>query len=392
MIVTNILAAAIIMVSLLNLYINALTRAEARRNITELLQYFQQGLSQLRGETGRSINEQNLLMEQRLENIRNTLDTRLSSLQKENNRQLSQMRDTVDEKLQKTLEERISKSFKLVSERLEQVYQGLGEMQTLAAGVGDLKKVLTNVKTRGILGEIQLGAILEQILSPEQYEENFTVKNGARVEFVIKLPGDGIIPVYLPIDAKFPSDSYTKLLEAYESGNPVDIDIARKNLVQTIKTAGKGICEKYIDPPLTTDFAIMFLPVEGLYSEVVRLGLIEHLQTFYKISIAGPTTMAAMLNSLCMGFKTLAMQKRSSEVWQVLGAVKTEFERFENVLLKTQKRLEQANSELDTLIGVRTRMIMSRLNDVTVLPEHIPSESTLEQVLAAKAVASKKNA
>jgi DNA recombination protein RmuC len=289
-------------------------------------------------------------------------------MQSDNNRLLSEMRETVDERLQKTLEERLGQSFRLVSDSLEQVYKGLGEMQTLASGVGDLKKVLSNVKTRGILGEIQLAAILEQILSPEQYVENLTIKDGSRVEFAVKLPGDESSPVYLPIDAKFPADAYNRLVDAYDSCDSVLIDSARKNLEHSIKASARSISEKYIDPPLTTDFAIMFLPVEGLYAEVIRLGLIESLQTLFKVNIAGPTTMAAILNSLQMGFKTLAIQKSSGETWRTLSAVKTEFARFENVLIKAQRRLGQAGSELDLLIGVRTRMIMNKLNDVTELP------------------------
>lgn len=319
----------------------------------------------------RQFNDMALLNENKLENIRKTMETRLSALQTENNKQLEQMRHTVDEKLQKTLEDRISQSFKLVSERLEQVYKGLGEMQTLASGVGDLKKVLSNVKTRGILGEIQLGAILEQILSKDQYEENIRTKSSGteRVEFAIKLPGDQDGVVYLPIDAKFPGDAYTKLVDAYDSANSVEIDEAAKNLERAIKKAAKDIHEKYVEPPATTDFAIMFLPFEGLYAEVVRRGMVELLQREYKINIAGPTTMAALLNSLQMGFKTLAIQKHSGEVWDILGAVKTEFDKFGNVLEATQQRINQANVELDKLIGTRTRSIQRKLRGVTSLNE-----------------------
>lgn len=309
--------------------------------------------------------------EQKLEQIRTTMEKRISAMQEENSKKLEEMRATVDEKLQKTLEERISKSFQLVSERLEQVYKGLGEMQTLAAGVGDLKKVLSNVKTRGILGEIQLGAILEQMLSREQYEENIATKKGSseRVEFAIKLPGDENGVVYLPIDAKFPADAYTKLVDAYESGNTLEIDLAAKMLERSIKTFAKSIHDKYIEPPQTTDFGIMFLPFEGLYAEVVRRGMVETLQREYKINIAGPTTMAALLNSLQMGFKTLAIQKHSSEVWNILGAVKTEFDKFGEVLSATQQRINQANAELDKLIGTRTRKIQSKLRNVVNLPD-----------------------
>jgi len=314
--------------------------------------------------------------EQKLENIRNTMEKRISALQEDNNKQLEQMRHTVDEKLQKTLEERIGQSFRLVSERLEQVYKGLGEMQTLAAGVGDLKKVLSNVKTRGILGEIQLGAILEQMLSKEQYEENITTKStgSERVEFAIKLPGDDSGVVYLPIDAKFPGDTYSKLVDAYDNANPAEIEEATKSLEKALKKAAKDIHDKYIDPPYTTDFGIMFLPFEGLYAEAVRRGMVETLQREYKISIAGPTTMAALLNSLQMGFKTLAIQKHSSQVWVILGAVKTEFDKFGDVLAMTQQRINQANVELDKLIGVRTRSIQRKLRNVVSIAE---SESTM---------------
>ena len=306
-----------------------------------------------------------------LKHINDTMETRLISIQTGNEKKLEQMRETVDEKLQKTLEERIGQSFKLVSERLEQVYKGLGEMQSLASGVGDLKKVLSNVKTRGILGEIQLGAILEQILTPDQYEENIVTKKGGseRVEYAVKLPGDENDVVYLPIDAKFPVDNYSRLMDAYEIGNPAEIETARLALERTVKGFAKNIHDKYIEPPHTTDFGIMFLPTEGLYAELVRRGMVETLQREYKISIAGPTTMAALLNSLQMGFKTLAIQKHSSEVWNVLGAVKTEFDKFGKVLEATQQRITQANAELDKLVGVRTRKIQSKLRNVTAIPE-----------------------
>lgn len=303
---------------------------------------------------------------QSLENIRRSVDEKLESIRRENLRQLDEMRQTVDEKLQKTLEEKMNKSFSLVNERLEQVYKGLGEMQTLAVGVGDLKKVLSNVKTRGILGEIQLGAILSEILSKEQYGENIATKKGSKnvVEFAVKLPSDGAGTVYLPIDSKFPGDTYSALREAVESGDRQSIESAKKALVQRIKGEAKDIHDKYIDPPNTTEFAIMFLPFEGLYSEVVNMGLVEVLQREYKVNIAGPSTMAALLNSLQMGFKTLAVQKRSAEVWKILGGVKTEFDKFNDVLVMTQQRLDQANKELDKLVGVRTRQIQRQLKDV----------------------------
>ncbi|MCL2498400.1 MAG: DNA recombination protein RmuC [Symbiobacteriaceae bacterium] len=308
---------------------------------------------------------------QNLEQIRQTVERRLSALQEENNQKLEQMRATVDEKLQKTLEERIGQSFRIVSERLEQVYKGLGEMQTLATGVGDLKRVLSNVRTRGILGEIQLNAILEQILTPEQYYKNIATRPGSSqvVEFAIRLPGDERGEVLLPIDAKFPADAYGRLMEAYEGGNMTEVESAATQLERTIKGFARDIRDKYIEPPSTTDFAIMFLPFEGLYAEVVRRGLLEALQREYRVTIAGPTTMAALLNSLQMGFQTLAIQKRSGEVWRVLGAVKTEFGRFGDVLQAAQRRLEQTNKELENLVGVRTRQIVRRLSTVTALPE-----------------------
>ena len=318
--------------------------------------------------------------EQKLDNIRTTMENRLSSIQEDNNKKLEQMRQTVDEKLQKTLEDRISQSFKLVSEQLKQVYEGLGEMQTLAAGVGDLKKVLSNVKTRGILGEVQLSAILEQILLPEQYETNVATVPGSaeRVEFAVLLPGDENNKVYLPIDAKFPADGYSRLADAYDNGNPEEITNAYKELERTIKGFAKSIHDKYISPPYTTDFGILFLPFEGLYAEVVRHGLIESLQRDYKINIAGPTTMAALLNSLQMGFKTLAIQQRSGEVWKVLGAVKTEFDKFGGVLQSAQSRIEQVNNDLDQLIGVRTRKIQLKLRSVDALTQ-TQTQETLDE-------------
>ena len=309
--------------------------------------------------------------EQKLEQIRNTTEKRISGLTEENSRQLDRMRQTVDEKLQSTLEERIGQSFRLVSERLEEVYKGLGKMQSLADGVGDLKKVLSNVKTRGVVGEIQLSAILEQVLSPDQYVENVATKAGSqdRVEFAICLPGDGETCVYLPVDAKFPADRYSALVDAYESGSRDEIERCARALEKALKDSAKTIHMKYVDPPHTTDFAIMFLPFEGLYAEALRMGLVDVLQREYRISIAGPTTMAALLNSLQMGFRTLAIEKHSSEVWEVLGAVKTEFDKFENTLKKAQEKLSQAGSELDLLIGTRTNVMKRKLRSVEALSE-----------------------
>ena len=302
--------------------------------------------------------------------IRATVQGQLETMQRDNHAQLEQMRQTVDEKLQKTLNDRITQSFQLVNERLQEVYTGLGEMKTLASGVGDLKKVLSNVKTRGILGEYQLGAIISEILAPEQYAENVATKPGStnRVEFAVRLPGDDGNCVWLPIDAKFPGDTYAALVDAYETGDPGQIAAAQAALEARIKASAKDIRDKYIDPPHTTEFAVMFLPFEGLYAEVVRMGLLDALQRTCRVNIAGPTTFAALLNSLQMGFRTLAIQKRSSEVWNVLGAVKTEFETFGGVLEAAQRRIEQTSQELDKLVGVRTRKINSRLRAVSSLP------------------------
>lgn len=307
-----------------------------------------------------------LTNEQQLDNIRHSVENRLNYIQEDNNKKLEEMRKTVDERLQQSIEEKMNRSFSLVNERLEQVYKGLGEMQSLAVGVGDLKKVLSNVKTRGILGEIQLSAILSEILSPEQYEENVATKKGSKnvVEFAVKLPSDDDKFIYLPIDSKFPGDTYAALRDAIDEGDKIKIDLAAKALITRIKSEAKDIHDKYIDPPYTTEFAIMFLPFEGLYSEAVNRGLVEILQRDYKVNIAGPSTMAALLNSLQMGFKTLAVQKRSAEVWEILGAVKQEFDKFGDVLEATQQRLDQANKELDKLVGVRTRQIQQKLKDV----------------------------
>lgn len=311
--------------------------------------------------------------EQKLDNIRTTMEKNLTNIREDSNRRLEDMRAIVDEKLQKTLEEKMTQSFQLVNERLEQVYKGLGEMQTLAVGVGDLKKVLKNVKTRGILGEMQLKSILEEILTPEQYDVNVAVipNSANRVEFAIRLPAEDNGFIYLPIDAKFPGDTYSALQDAYESGSQEAVNEAVARLLAVIRSEAKDICGKYIGPPYTTDFAVMFLPFEGLYAEVVNRGMVEELQRKYRVNIAGPSTMAALLNSLQMGFKTLAIQKRSTEVWQLLGAVKSEFEKFDEILRATQQRLEQANQNLDKLVGIRTRAINRKLRDVEKLEENI---------------------
>lgn len=315
--------------------------------------------------------ENDMKTEQRLENIRRNLNENVDRMINSNTRQLDMIRGTVDEKLHDALDKKLTQSFQAVSERLEQMYKGLGEMQTIAAGVTDLKKVLANVKTRGVLGEVQLGAIIEQILSPEQFERNVATKKGsqANVEYAVKLPGNGDSPVWLPIDAKFPADAYVFLVDAYDSGEKYRIDEASKQLRDRLRSFAKDISTKYISPPDTTDFAVMFLPFEGLYAEAVKMGMVEILQNEYKITIAGPTTMAAFLNSLQMGFKTLAIQKRSSEVWKVLEGVKREFDTFADVLASAQNRINQANNELDKLIGVRTRQIQKTLRDVRTATE-----------------------
>ena len=338
------------------------SRQESARVIQQTVQSMSEVLLTAQGTANKTVTDS-------LETIRQAVTGQLETIRQENGRQLDQMRQTVDEKLQKTLNDRISQSFRLVNERLEQVYAGLGEMKTLANGVGDLKKVLANVKTRGVLGEIQLGAILEQILSPEQYEANVKTKPGSTnfVEYAVKLPGSDDGTVWLPIDAKFPADAYTQLLDAYETGDPEQVKAAGSVLEQRIRSFAKDIRDKYLAPPSTTDFGIMFLPIEGLYAEVVRRGMVETLQREYHVNIAGPTTMAAVLNSLQMGFRTLAIQKRSGEVWKVLGAVRTEFDTFGDVIQRAQSRLEQANTELDRLVGVRTRQIQRKLKDVTAL-------------------------
>jgi len=305
--------------------------------------------------------------EQKLEEMRITMERRLTGIQEDNNRQLEQIQKTVDEKL----ETRLTRSFETVTKQLEAVYKGLGEMQSVAAGVSDLKKVLSNVKNRGILGEIQLGAILSDILAPEQYDtEVATVPNSKNhVEFAVKLPaGDGSETVYLPIDSKFPGDTYSALRDAYENGSREDIDAAKKQLCEVIRRCAKAIREKYVQPPYTTAYGIMFLPFEGLYAEVVNSGMVEQLQRDYSVNIAGPSTMAALLNSLQMGFRTLAIQKRSGEVWKVLGAVKAEFETFEKAITETQKHIHKVDDDLEKLVGVRTRQINRRLKEVEALP------------------------
>lgn len=309
--------------------------------------------------------------ESRLEKMRETVEVSIFRLQEDNSKKLDQMRATVDEKLHATLEQRLGESFKLVSDRLEMVHKGLGEMQSLASGVGDLKKVLSNVKTRGTWGEIQLGNILEQVLSPDQYDKNVAVKKNSseRVEFAIKLPGrnDDDNCVWLPIDAKFPQEDYQRLLEALEQANPQAAEEAGKALELRIKSCAKDIRDKYIDPPNSTDFAILFLPIESLYAEVLRRpGLCEALQLQYRVVVAGPSTLIALLNSLQMGFRTLAIEKRSSEVWGLLGAVKTEFAKFTDILDKTQKKLQEAGNTIESAAR-KSRNIQRKLKNVQEL-------------------------
>ena len=314
------------------------------------------------------------LNEEKIEAMRRTMATQLHALQEDNAKKLEQMRATVDEKLQSTLEKRLGASFKQVSDRLEQVYRGLGEMRALASGVGDLKKVLTNVKTRGTWGEIRLGHILEQILTPDQYDVNVATKKSSndRVEFAVKLPGaqtDKDEVVWLPIDSKFPQEDYQRLMDAQEAADKELAEKSTRSLETRVKAEAKYIKEKYLDPPHTTDFGIMFLPVEGLYAEVLRRpGLCDSLQREYRIVVTGPTTLAALLNSLQMGFRTLAIEKRPSEVWQLLGMVKAEFGKFGDVLAKTKKKLQEAGNTIDQA-QVRTRAIERRLRRVQQIPE-----------------------
>jgi len=322
-----------------------------------------------RQELSSGLRDSRMELQESLQHIRLSVEDRLNALQQHNERKLEEMRMTVDDRLHETLEKRLSESFNQVSERLRTVHEGLGEMKTLAAGVGDLKKVLSNVKTRGILGEMQLQALLSSLLSPDQYEENVMTRPGSReqVEFALRLPGrdeDGG-PVYLPIDAKFPLASYYRLLDARDEGEIESIRKAEREIEIEIRRCARDISEKYLNPPHTTDFGILFLPIEGLFAEVVRnTMLLEALQRDFSIVITGPTTLGALLNSLQMGFRTLAIQERTSEVWKVLAEVKREFSTFGSVLEKAQSRISQASSEIDKLVGVRTRKIQKSLQGV----------------------------
>ena len=334
-------------------------------------------LSQKQAASSAAVNEQLKVLENRfktleannelkLEAIRSTMTKHLTSIQDENSKKLDAIQTTVNEKL----ESKMNESFKLVSERLEQVYKGLGEMQTIASGVVDLKKVLSNVKNRGIIGEIQLGAILEELLSPEQYDREVATvpRSSNHVEFAVKLPGNGDGSfVYLPIDSKFPGDTFAALQDAYDSGSPEAVADAKKQLAAVIKKCAKDIRDKYVSPPYTTNFGIMFLPFEGLYAEVVNSGLLETLRRDYNVTVTGPSTMAAMLNSLQMGFQTLAIQKKSSQVWEILGSVKTEFQTFAKVLEETQKHIKKVDDDLEKLVGVRTRQINRKLSSIEAI-------------------------
>src|SRR5437588_395809 len=329
--------------------------------------------SRNREEAGAAAKNQREELTKSLENVRSVVDFRLGQLQEDNAKQLDKMRATVDEKLQGTLEKRLGESFKLVSDRLEQVHKGLGAMQQLASDVGGLQRVLTNVKTRGGWSEWQLGVLLEEMLTPEQFAKNMKTRDDTdeRVEFAIKLPGDeNGAPVWLPIDAKFPTEDYQRLLAAQDKGDVVGIDDAMKSLETQLKKSAKDICQKYINPPRTTDFALMFLPTEGLYAEAIRrVGLVEQVQRDCRVIFAGPTTLAALLNSLQMGFRTLAIQKRSSEVWNLLAAVKTEFGKFGEALSAVKDKLDQAARHVDT-VAVRSRAITKKLRDVEELPSN----------------------
>lgn len=314
-----------------------------------------------------------------MEDFRRSIENYLDFLRKDNQDQIDSLREIVEDRLQRTIDEKMSTSFNIVGQRLEDLYRGFGEMQALATGVGDLKRILSGVKTRGILGEVQLGTIIKEIMAPEQYETNCITHPGSaeRVEYAVKMPGRDEIGILLPIDSKFPGDAYEHLLDAYDSGDKDAIDKAATTLMSQINNEAKDIRDKYIYPPYTTDFAILFVPFEGLYAEIINRGAVELLQNQYHINVAGPSTLAALLNSIQMGFRTLAIQQRSVEVWQILGAVKTEFDKFAETLEKTQKRLDDANHELDTLIGTRTRQIRKKLSSI----ERIDNPDSVKELL-----------
>jgi DNA recombination protein RmuC len=332
-----------------------------------------QGQTQLRLELTKQLDNLTVTNENKLELIRQTTTSMLEKLQKDNAEKLEKMRETVDEKLNKTLEERLTQKFQLISSQFETVQKGFGEMQGLVSGVDELKRALSNVKTRGIMGEIQLGRILEEILSPDMYLKEVPTRPGSteRVEYAIRLPGDGNHPLFLPIDSKFPLEDYYTVLTAYDTNDMKQVDAALKVLETKIERFADDIASKYIEVPYTTNFAVLFLPVEGLFAEAIRRGLVEKLQTKYNVVLAGPTTMAALLNSLQIGFKTLAIQKKSQEVWHVLANARSEFDKFAEVLAKAQEKIQSAGSELDRLIGTRTRMIQSKLKNLETLGENL---------------------
>ena len=351
---------------------------QLERNRTELSKISKEN----REELIKTLNQFEEKFGKNIKDIRETVNNQLKDIREDNTKQLDKMRNTVDEKLQKTLEKRIGESFKQVSERLEEVHKGLGEMQTIASGVGDLKKVLSNVKTRGVFGEYQLGNILEQLLTPDQYSQNVATKpeSQGHVEYAVKLPGKGSDEVvWLPIDSKFPIEPYNVLVDKYESANKEEIEVARTALIRSIDVFAKEISTKYISPPNTTDFAIMFLPVEGLFAEVLRHpGLMETLRQKYKITLTGPTTLSALLNSLQMGFKTLVVQKRSSEVWNILSAVKAEFSKFGTQLSKVDKQLQTASKSLGDLRHTRTRAMDRKMQNIEVLDN--PKEENILEI------------
>lgn len=338
-----------------------------RKQLSDSILDSQTNASQLRLEIGKQ-----------LDRIQETVITSLDKVQKDNAEKLEKMRETVDEKLNKTLEERLTQKFQLISAQFETVQKGFGEMQGLVSGVDELKKALSNVKTRGIMGEIQLGRILEEILAPDMYLKEVPTRPGSndRVEYAVKLPGDGNRSIFLPIDSKFPLEDYYAVLAAYDTHDLKQVDAALKVLETKIERFASDIESKYVEVPYTTNFAVLFLPVEGLYAEAIRRGLIEKLQTKYKIVLAGPTTMSALLNSLQIGFKTLAIQKKSQEVWQVLSNARNEFDKFADVLAKTQEKIQSAGNELDKLIGTRTRMIQSKLKNLDQLGDQLAIETT----------------
>jgi DNA recombination protein RmuC len=374
------LIALVVLVALRNRNRGGITLANARtleeevvRRLEAIDRVLRDEFSRNREEAGAAAKSQREELGKSLEGVRAIVDVRLKELQQDNAKQIDKMRATVDEKLQGTLEKRLGESFKLVSDRLEQVHKGLGAMQQLASDVGGLQKVLSNVKMRGGWGEVQLGSLLEQVLTADQFARNVKTRDESaeRVEFAIKLPGDeNGAPVWLPIDAKFPTEDYQRLLAAQDKGDVVGIDDAMKSLETQLKKSAKDICQKYINPPRTTDFALMFLPTEGLYAEAIRrVGLVEQVQRDCRVIFAGPTTLAALLNSLQMGFRTLAIQKRSSEVWNLLAAVKTEFGKFGEALSAVKDKLDQAARHVDT-VAVRSRAITKKLRDVEELPSN----------------------